>query len=76
MLADYRLEDLLTAEEIKQHVLHTMSSRLWNHGAAFTFESWDQAENKSVPMRLRIRLAWGKELVLDLASGRVLEGKR
>lgn len=41
----------------------------------FTFENQDQAGNRPVPMRLRIRLHWGKEIMVDMSSGRVLEDK-
>ena len=35
VVADYRLEDLLSAAEIRQHVRVTMAGRLWTERASF-----------------------------------------
>jgi hypothetical protein len=64
VLADYRLEDLLTPEEIRAHVKRSMSSRFWTDGADVTF---DHARD-----RLRIRFPWGLERAVDLTTGKII----
>jgi hypothetical protein len=58
-VADFRLEDLLTKEEIKRYVPRTVSSRLWASKATFTLE-------RSFVV---IRLQWGRTIRVDLARG-------
>lgn len=60
-LADYRLEDLLTPEEIRHFVDHSTSSRWWDVGARVTFDSDE---------RLDIELEWGKVISVDLLTGK------
>ncbi len=57
-----KLEDLLTANEIKTKVKQTVSSRWWAENAAFQFVEND---------RLLIRLSWGKQLRVQLPTGRL-----
>jgi hypothetical protein len=61
VIRDFKLEDLLSKEEIETKVLHSEFSRRWAEQANFTFEA-DQ---------LAVRLHWGKTLRLELASGKL-----
>jgi hypothetical protein len=65
IIADYKLEDLLTPTEIKWRVQCTVSSRHWMMGAVtdFTYGSF-----------LLIRLKWGKLITVDLDSGKLWPG--
>lgn len=63
--ADYRLEDILTAAEIRSRVKKSTDSRWWHEGAVFAFDTADR--------EFDIRLAWGKVIRVDLSQGR--EGK-
>lgn len=65
VLADYRLEDLLTADEIKAHVLETAGSRWWNTEAQFGFSSVDGEI-------FVIKLTWGKVITVDLKTGKLV----
>jgi hypothetical protein len=65
VLADYRLEDLLTAEEIKAHVVESVSSRWWNTEAQIGFSSEDGE-------RFVIKLPWGKVIAVDLNTGKLV----
>ena len=64
-IADYSLEDLLTPEEIRDRVTGSISSRHWTAGADFSFEM-----NPSVQL-LKIRLPWGRLVVIDLITGKL-----
>ena len=64
-IADYSLEDLLTPREIGDRVTASISSRHWTAGADFSFEM-----NPSAPL-LKIRLPWGRLVVIDLITGRL-----
>jgi hypothetical protein len=61
-LADYKLEDLLSVEEISAHVHHTVSSRHWTERARISFERHGFCV---------IRLDWGKVLTADVETGAV-----
>lgn len=64
-IADYTLEDLLTAQEIRDRVTSSISSRDWTAGAVFSFEM-------NAPLQvLKIRFPWGRLLAIDLESGRL-----
>jgi hypothetical protein len=63
VLGDYKLEELLTAQEIAQKVLMTASSRWWTSGAAFDFN----LDGKT----FLIKLNWGLVIKVDLTTGRV-----
>jgi hypothetical protein len=61
VIADLKLEDLLTKEEIGKHVKASVSSRWWSGDAEFKFEGDEFV----------IRLKWGKTLKVSLATGKV-----
>jgi hypothetical protein len=63
VVADYGLEALLSADEIRTSVPHTVSSRRWLQGASIAF---DDTANSLV-----ITLQWGKVLRVALATGRI-----
>ena len=62
VLADYQLEDLLTAEEIKDHVAVTAGSRWWNNDAQIGFSPDGET--------FTIELPWGKVIMVDLKTGK------
>lgn len=64
---NFRLEDLLTANEIKHNVKQTVSSRWWAEHATFQFLDEDL---------LRIQLAWGKQIRIRLNTGLVEKGNQ
>ena len=66
-LADFKLEDLFTADEIAKHAPATVSSRHWAGEAAFKFD-----ENAG---QFVVTLKWGKVVRIALESGKVLDGK-
>lgn len=61
--ADYALEDLLTAEEIRKNVQQSVSSRWWRRNARLDFEP----DGKT----LRVQLGWGKTLFVDMETGKL-----
>lgn len=63
-LADYRLEDLLSKEEIARNVKTTASSRWWREGARLSFTD-------AAPGAFLITLPWGREVRLALATGKL-----
>jgi hypothetical protein len=67
LIADLKLEDLLSREEIDKHVEQSVSSRWWSGGARFTIRDKDQ--------RLVVRLKWGKEITVALDERKPLEEK-
>ncbi len=66
-LKDYRLEDLLTADEITNHVLATVSSRWWSSGIDLQFSD--------SPNIVEITLNWGKKIRFNRATGDILHAK-
>lgn len=62
-VADLALEDVLTADEIMNNVLRTVSSRHWTRGAKFAFA--DDATTFDIDLK------WGRTLKLDLTTGKV-----
>jgi hypothetical protein len=64
VLRDYRLEDVLTPEEIQSHVKRSISSRLWAQDARFDFD--DKAKE------FVITLSWGRTVRIALASGQLV----
>ena len=67
-LADYKLGDFLTADEISSLILTTVSSRMWTRGAHFDFKHDGYIGLYDL---LVIRLMWGKTIVVDLRTGKI-----
>jgi hypothetical protein len=67
VIADYRLEDLLTPDEIEGRVKRTMSSRWWAEKARFAFD--EQAK------QFVITLSWGRTVRIALATGRIVASR-
>ncbi|HWW83038.1 MAG TPA: hypothetical protein VNZ26_05515 [Vicinamibacterales bacterium] len=67
VVADYRLEDLLTPDEIVLHVGSSASSRLWARDARF--DSDERAK------QFVITLSWGRTVRIALATGRIVESQ-
>lgn len=63
VIRDFRLEDLLTTEEIASQTNHSESSRVWAH----------QAHTDIEREHLVLRLRWGKTIRVDLSSGKLLD---
>jgi hypothetical protein len=63
LIRDFELEDLLTKEEIEGKVARSVSSRHWTDGADLKIEN----------SHFVARLAWGKTLRIELASGKIVE---
>jgi hypothetical protein len=61
VIGDFKLEDLLSKEEIETKVLHSEFSRRWAEHADFAIERG----------HLVVRLHWGKTLRVELASGKL-----
>jgi hypothetical protein len=66
-LNDFRLEDLLTAEEITNHVPATASSRWWSTGAEPQFSD--------DPYLVELTLTWGKKIRINRTTGAILRDK-
>lgn len=67
VLADYRLDDLLTAQERDVHVKRSITSWTWAEDARVQFDH--QAK------QVVIMLAWGRQIRLDAATGRVASAR-
>lgn len=65
VIRDFKLEDLLSRDEIATNVSHTESSRRWADKADFQLESG----------HLVLRLNWGKTIRVELATGEIAEMK-
>jgi hypothetical protein len=65
VLADYRLEDLLSSDEIESNVKSTVSSRRWMLNGRAAFER---------PGFFVIRLDWGKVITVHLETGTIWPG--
>jgi hypothetical protein len=65
VIRDFKLEDLLTQDEIRKNVDHTETSRWWAKKCEFQMES----------EHLVLRLAWGKVLRIHLPTGKIAEMK-
>jgi hypothetical protein len=63
VIADHKLEDLFTAEEIQEHAPATASSRWWAGEAKFSF---DESGN-----RFNVAMNWGKSFSINLADGSI-----
>ena len=63
VVADYRLEDLVTAAELADKVMKTVSSRHWASGARIHFP--DTANS------VEIELKWGRTIKIDLETGKL-----
>lgn len=62
VIRDFKLEELLTSNEIEANVLQSVSSRNWAYKASFQIEDG----------HLVARLEWGKTLRVDLSDGKVV----
>jgi hypothetical protein len=67
VLADFRLEDLLSEEEIRDRVFQTSPNRWWAGEASFQF----QHEGREMNKFFDISLKWGKLIRVDLDSGKL-----
>jgi hypothetical protein len=67
VLADYKLEDLLSVEEINERVMRSVSSRNWTQRVTFEFET--PLDGPS-PL-FKITLPWGRVIVIRLATGEI-----
>lgn len=65
VLKDCKLEDLLTSEEIRTKVTHTVSSRRWRDRAEFRFHG----------LSFVVRLEWGRVFRVDLSTGKLEDGE-
>ena len=65
VIRDFELDDLLTRDEIKTNVKHTESSRWWAQKGNAEMESGN----------LVMRLNWGKNIRVELATGKIAEMK-
>jgi hypothetical protein len=63
VIRDFKLEDVLTGDEIATKVTRTVSSRHWTDKATFQLESG----------HLEMRLKWGKIIRVELATGKIAE---
>lgn len=62
VVRDFKLEDLLTKDEIATKVTRTISSRHWAHKSSFKLRGG----------HLEIQLGWGKKLRVELATGKIV----
>jgi len=62
-VADYKLEDLLTADEIAKHALRTVSSRHWAGNAKFSFDESASSFLLELPSKRTIKV--------DLKTGKL-----
>ena len=65
VIRDFKLEDLLTQDEISKNVARTETSRHWAKKCAFQLES----------DHLVLRLSWGKVIRIELLTGKIAETK-
>jgi len=63
VVADFKLEELLTQGEIEKHTLHTESSRRWEQDAKFEFDLEKE--------QLTIAFKWGKAIRVSLLTGKI-----
>jgi hypothetical protein len=82
VVRDLKLEDLLTAAEIKEHTHETAGSRWWRNGATFSFAVPTQPktegegdkqrtyqESQPENVQLRITFPWNKQVDVRLKDG-------
>ena len=67
VLADFRLEDLLTEEEIRDRVGQTSPNRWWADEASFQFQHEGRKSNKFFDVSLK----WGTLIRVDLDTGKL-----
>jgi hypothetical protein len=65
VIRDFKLEDLLTQDEIRNNLVLSETSRHWAEKCEFQMES----------DRLVLRLNWGRVIRIELATGKVAEMK-
>ena len=63
MIADLRLEDILSEEEIRERIRHSMAGRYWTKNASFSLDRVSGA--------LAISFEWGRVVTIDLLTGAV-----
>jgi hypothetical protein len=71
-VADYRLEQLLSPGDIREHCAISTSSRRWATDARFRFEHQGRGGSDAKPEghdRLVMTLSWGQRLTFDLRTG-------
>jgi hypothetical protein len=66
VIADYGLEDILSAPEISQHTKRTMAGRHWIDKVHFSFESGLQGNGALV-----VTFHWGRQVKIDLLTGAI-----
>lgn len=66
VLCDYRLEELLTEQEIRDRVIQTSPNRWWAEGASFLFR-YEEEHIKYFD----ITLNWEKVITVNLDSGKL-----
>ena len=74
-LADYTLEDLLTPDEIRAHVMQSTSSRRWNAAFEFQHDGY-QGTYDFLLVRARDSMfhgdeSWKKLITVDLRTGKI-----
>lgn len=62
VIRDFKLEELLSKDEIASKIDHSESSRVWANSANFKIESG----------HLFLHLSWGKTVRVELASGKLI----
>ncbi len=63
VVADFKLEELLTPAEIKKHTAPTQTSRRWTHQARFEFDPLKE--------QLTLDFKWGKVIRVSLETGKI-----
>ena len=66
VIADYGLEDILSAPEISQHTTRSMAGRPWIDKAHFSFEFGLQGNGALV-----VTFQWGRQVRIDLLTGAI-----
>jgi hypothetical protein len=69
VVGDYRLEDLLSEQEIRDRTIAFSPNRYWNEDASFRFR-YDGNEIKYFDITLK----WGKIITVNLDSGKLTTG--
>lgn len=74
-LADYKLEDLLTPDEIRAHVMRTTSSRRWRADFDFRHDGYQGTYDfllvRMYDSRFRGDEEWEKLITVDLRTGKI-----
>lgn len=67
VIGDYRLEELLSEQEIRDRVFKTSPNRWWTDQASFTFRH----EGRQLSKYFDVTLKWGKVITVELESGKL-----